>query len=66
MTGGEGLSAFARDHLNHPRNSRAFAPRVPGFDVSGEAGSTASGAFVRFYLRVADGRITAARYEVLG
>ncbi|MGH8127090.1 MAG: iron-sulfur cluster assembly scaffold protein [Gammaproteobacteria bacterium] len=61
------LGELARDHLEHPRNtglwpeSGAALPRV-----AGEAGSAASGAFVRFRFALDDGRIMVVRYEVLG
>ncbi|MGH8273946.1 MAG: iron-sulfur cluster assembly scaffold protein [Gammaproteobacteria bacterium] len=66
MTAVEGLSALARDHLENPRGRDAFPPDVPGEISRGEAGSAASGAFLRFCLRIVEGRIVQARYEVLG
>lgn len=65
MTAPEDFGASARDHLANPRNRGAFPTGTPGV-ASGEAGSIASGAFVRFFLRIEAGRILAARYEVLG
>lgn len=34
--------------------------------MRGEAGSAASGAYLRFHLRIFEGHIAQARYEVLG
>ncbi len=66
MTTLDDFGAPARDHLAHPRNHGVFPPETAGIILSGAAGSVASGAFVRFYLRMEDGSIAAARYEVLG
>ncbi|MGH8428464.1 MAG: iron-sulfur cluster assembly scaffold protein [Gammaproteobacteria bacterium] len=66
ITAAEDFGAPARDHLDHPRNVGPFPDNEAGEISSGEAGSSASGSFVRFHLRVAAGRIEAVRYEVLG
>jgi NifU-like protein involved in Fe-S cluster formation len=65
MEGEEGLSALARDHLENPRGQGRFPAQTPNIAV-GEAGSVASGAFVRLSLRMVEGRIGEARFEVLG
>ncbi|HEX5314287.1 MAG TPA: iron-sulfur cluster assembly scaffold protein [Gammaproteobacteria bacterium] len=62
----ESFGPLAREHLARPRNHGPFAPDAPGSVRSGEAGSRSAGAFVRFHLRIEDGCIVAARYEVLG
>ncbi|MGH8271294.1 MAG: iron-sulfur cluster assembly scaffold protein [Gammaproteobacteria bacterium] len=62
----DGFGALARDHFTHPRNRGSLRAETGGIVRSGEAGSVAAGAFVRFHLRITDGRIAAARYEVMG
>lgn len=60
------FGALARDHFANPRNRGAFPTEIAKNVMEGEAGSVASGAFIRFYLCTVDGRIAAVRYEVLG
>jgi hypothetical protein len=62
----EALSSAARDHIIHPRNRGQFDAETSGSVIQGETGSQASGAYVRFHLQLVDGRIEAARYELLG
>ncbi len=62
----EELGPLARDHVAHPRNLGPLPAEGQGSRLIGEAGSTTSGAFVRFYLLIVAGCIRAVRYEVLG
>ncbi len=62
-----GLGSLAREHLERPRNTGpwpAAAAHLRRF--TGEAGSVAAGAFVRFRFALDTNRIAAVRYEVLG
>lgn len=59
--------ALTRDHLEHPRNTGSWPETTAALHrVTGEAGSAASGAFVRFRFALDERRIAAVRYEVLG
>lgn len=61
------LGELAHDHLVHPRNTGDWSEPAGNLPrVVGEAGSAASGAFVRFRMALDAGRIAAVRYEVLG
>lgn len=62
----EAFRPLARDHIEHPRNLGRFPESESGPVRIGEAGSAASGGYLRFYLVTRAGRIAAARYEVLG
>lgn len=64
--GAEAFGALAREHIEDPRNLGPLPPAGTGTIASGEAGSGVSGDLVRFRLLVRDGRVAAARYEVLG
>jgi len=64
MADSEAFGPLAREHLDNPRN---LGPLPAGSaPVTGEAGSQASGAYVRFHLVIRNGVIAAVRYEVLG
>jgi len=66
MPGPEAFGAFARDHIENPRNTGPL-PVVAGAVIgSGEAGSRASGSLVRLRVAVHGHVIVAARYELLG
>lgn len=60
------FGALAREHLSRPRNLGRLAEEGDGLIAAGEAGSRTSGSFLRFYLRIVEGRIATAGYEVLG
>lgn len=60
------LGRLAREHLARPRNFGRITRDAPGLIAVGEAGSETSGSYLRFYLRIVDGRIAATGYEVLG
>lgn len=60
------FGALAREHLARPRNLGRLAEEGGVPIRVGEAGNEASGSFLRFYLRILDGRIAATGYEVLG
>ena len=61
------LSGPVQEHLSDPRNTGPWPAELTHLHpTAGEAGSRASGAFVRFYLAVEAGRIRGVRYEVLG
>jgi nitrogen fixation NifU-like protein len=50
------------DHFQNPRN----AGTLPEPDLVGEAGNPVCGDRMRLYLQVAEGRITAARFQTFG
>jgi len=61
------LSGPVQEHLGQPRNTGPWPPDLRHLTpAEGEAGSRTSGAFVRFYLAIEEGRIRDVRYEVLG
>lgn len=61
------LSGPVQEHLAQPRNTGPWPPELKHLaSAEGEAGSRTSGAFVRFYLAIGEGRIRGVRYEVLG
>lgn len=61
------LGELAREHFRNPRNTGPWPDTATGLRrVAGEAGSVASGAFVRFQLALDGECIVAVRYEVLG
>jgi NifU-like protein involved in Fe-S cluster formation len=62
-----GFGSLAREHLEHPRNTGSWPASAAHLRrFTGEAGSVAAGAFVRFRIALDAHRIAAVRYEVLG
>lgn len=66
VAGSKSFGSLARDHIARPRNLGCRKVTGRGSITAGEAGSEASGSFVRFHLRVRGGRVEECRYEVLG
>lgn len=61
-SGAMDYSPLVRELFLHPRGAGTLA----GEGVRGEAGSVASGAWVRLHLRIDDGRVTDARFQAYG
>ena len=57
--------ALLLEHFDEPRNAGEL-PAGEGHELHGSAGSEAEGAWVRFALRVHQGRIAAIRFRALG
>ena len=58
-------SATVEQRFRHPQAAGAL-PLDDTDVVDGEAGSVEKGAWVRFYLRIGDGRVTDARFKAYG
>jgi nitrogen fixation NifU-like protein len=56
------FSETLMDHVTSPRNSGVMADP----DLTGLAGSPGRGAFLVLYLKIQDGRISAAQYQTYG
>ena len=57
--------ALLLEHFDEPRNAGEL-PAGEGHELHGSAGSEAEGAWVRFALRVHQGRIAAIRFRARG
>ena len=64
-SGAMDYSALVRELFLHPRGAGTLAGEAVRI-VRGEAGSVASGAWVRLHLRIDDGRVTDARFQAYG
>jgi len=58
-------SPLVRELFQHPRAAGSLAGEGAAI-TRGEAGTVASGAWVRLYLRIDDGRVTDARFQAFG